>query len=81
MSLFSFGGIKVATAFGGGIATVRHRPTLAWMRDRQARYPVQSSLDYLKRVLKYAAVPRRAPRAAPEHPPRLRWRCHSTCQG
>ena len=56
MSLFSFGGIKVATAFGGGIATVRNPGVLNEMRALQGSYAVQSRWDYLKRVIKYSAV-------------------------
>lgn len=56
LSLFSFGGIKVSTAFGGGIATVRNAAVLREMRAIQSEYPVQSRWDYLKRILKYSAV-------------------------
>ena len=46
----------MATAFGGGIATVRNPGILHSMRGVQRSYPVQSRLDYLKRICKYSAV-------------------------
>eukprot|EP00743_Colponemidia_sp_Colp-15_P005348 GILK01005750.1.p1 GENE.GILK01005750.1~~GILK01005750.1.p1 ORF type:complete len:424 (+),score=54.88 GILK01005750.1:45-1316(+) len=52
LSLFSFGTIKVATAFGGGMATVRDAETLARMRSLNMRYPIQSRASYAKKVLK-----------------------------
>lgn len=53
VSLFSFGTIKTATALGGAIARVRSDELLAAMRQRQARYELQSRAAYLGRVLKY----------------------------
>ena len=56
VTIFSFGPIKTATALGGGMLAVRHPELLRKMRQRQDCYPVQSRVDYLKRVLKYAAL-------------------------
>lgn len=53
VSLFSFGTIKTASALGGALARVRNPELLAAMRERHARYGVQSSATYLSRVLKY----------------------------
>ncbi|CAM9833492.1 unnamed protein product, partial [Sphacelaria rigidula] len=49
---FSFGVIKRATAFGGGIVRILNADILSAMRREEAQYPAQSALTYLRRVLK-----------------------------
>lgn len=56
VSMFSFGNIKTATALGGGVLRVRNAQTLTRMRELQAKYPVQSRLSYLQRLLKYSVL-------------------------
>lgn len=56
VSFFSFGTIKTASALGGALARVRNPELLAAMRDRHARYRVQSRATYLGRVLKYMVL-------------------------
>jgi dTDP-4-amino-4,6-dideoxygalactose transaminase len=52
VALFSFGLIKTATAIQGGILRVPDEAVRTRMRAVQARWPVQSRRDYLRRVLK-----------------------------
>jgi perosamine synthetase len=56
VAMFSFGPIKTATALGGGVMRVRDPELLRRMRERQADYPLQGRLAYLRRVLKYAML-------------------------
>ncbi len=56
VSFFSFGTIKTATALGGALARVRNGELLAGMRQRQARYDVQSRAAYLGRIVKYVLL-------------------------
>ena len=56
LSLFSFGGIKHATGFGGGVTIVRNRGLLKKMRDRQLTYPVYSRWMFFKRLARYFIV-------------------------
>ena len=56
VAMFSFGPIKTATALGGAVFRVRDRKLLDQMRRRQARYPMQGRLAYLRRLLKYAML-------------------------
>lgn len=56
VSFFSFGTIKTATALGGALARVRNGELLAGMRQRQARYDLQSRAAYLGRVVKYVLL-------------------------
>ncbi|CAN0443011.1 unnamed protein product [Ectocarpus sp. 12 AP-2014] len=55
-AFFSFGVIKRATAFGGGIARIRDAQVLSGkscpMLREEAEYPSQSAAAYLRRVLK-----------------------------
>lgn len=51
--LFSFGPIKTATALGGAIARVRSQELRARMLELQNGYAMQSSLEYLQRLIKY----------------------------
>jgi dTDP-4-amino-4,6-dideoxygalactose transaminase len=53
-TVLSFGPIKTATAFGGGVIIVRNPVVLARMKAIHARYPVQSSSVYLKKILRYS---------------------------
>jgi perosamine synthetase len=53
-SLFSFGPIKTVTALGGAVVRVRDATLRARMAGLQRKYPVQSRLAYLRRLLKYA---------------------------
>lgn len=55
-SLFSFGTIKTATALGGACLQVRDPQLLCDLRARQAAYPVQRRMTYLRRLLKYALL-------------------------
>ncbi|CAM9690541.1 unnamed protein product [Ectocarpus sp. 13 AM-2016] len=51
-AFFSFGVIKRATTFGGGIARIRDAQVLSAMLREEAEYPSQSAAAYLRRVLK-----------------------------
>ncbi|MDP8937397.1 MAG: DegT/DnrJ/EryC1/StrS family aminotransferase, partial [Actinomycetota bacterium] len=55
-SLFSFGPIKTATAFGGGLVRVRDPGVLAGMRRMQATWPVQTRAAFARRVARFAAL-------------------------
>ena len=55
-SLFSFGPIKTATAFGGGLVRVRDPGVLARMRQLQATWPVQTRAAFAGRVARSAAL-------------------------
>ncbi|MCH7715601.1 MAG: DegT/DnrJ/EryC1/StrS aminotransferase family protein [Gemmatimonadetes bacterium] len=56
VAMFSFGPIKTATAFGGGLLRVRDANLLARMRQRQQEYAVQPTGAYAARLLKYAVL-------------------------
>lgn len=56
VSLFSFGPLKTATAFAGGILTARDLGLLARLRAEHERWPRQSSWDYFKRLCKYSTL-------------------------
>lgn len=56
LSLFSFGPIKYFTAFGGAIAKVRNTATFEKMERLYESYPLQTHMEYLKKVLKYSLV-------------------------
>ncbi|CAH0047578.1 unnamed protein product [Clonostachys solani] len=56
VSMFSFGPIKTCTSLAGGIVTVRVPQLLDAMRGIQSGYPNYRDTDYLKRILKYAAM-------------------------
>ncbi|CAM9847780.1 unnamed protein product, partial [Pylaiella littoralis] len=51
-AFFSFGVIKRATALGGGVARIRDAAVLSAMLREEAEYPVQSTVTYLRRVVK-----------------------------
>ncbi len=55
-SLFSFGPIKTATAFGGGVIRVRDPRLRSVMRATQTDYPVQYHRSHLVRLLKYGLL-------------------------
>ncbi len=55
-SLFSFGPIKTATAFGGGLARVRDPAVAARMRRLQGAWPTQTRRAYAGRVLRCGAL-------------------------
>lgn len=56
LTLFSFGVIKTATAFGGGLARVADTKLLVRMRALAAAQPVQPRGEYLQKCLKYGLV-------------------------
>ena len=56
VALFSFGPIKTATAFGGGMARVADARVLARMRAVAAEWPEQPRAQYLWKVLKYGLL-------------------------
>ena len=53
LTLFSFGPIKIATAFGGALARVRQPDVGAAMRAMQEQEAVQPTREYARRVLVY----------------------------
>ena len=53
-SVLSFGPIKTATAFGGGVIIVRNSGLLSKMKAIHAKYPIQHNSTYLKKVLRYS---------------------------
>jgi perosamine synthetase len=53
-TVISFGPIKTATAFGGGIIIVRNEKILSKIRAIQSSYPMQSSKLYFKKLIKYS---------------------------
>jgi perosamine synthetase len=55
-SLFSFGPIKTATAFGGGLVRVAEPRLLARMRALHEAWPVQGRVSYARRVARCAAL-------------------------
>jgi len=55
-SLFSFGPIKTATAFGGGLVRVSDPGVLAQMRRLQATWPVQTRAAFTRRVLRFGVL-------------------------
>ncbi len=56
LALFSFGPIKTATAFGGGLARVPKEDVRAEMRRRASQMPEQSRYEYLLRLLKFGGL-------------------------
>lgn len=56
ISLFSFGPLKAATAFGGALARVRDAATRREMRRLLRLYPVQPTSEYLRRLLLYGLL-------------------------
>ena len=56
VSMFSFGPIKTATAFGGGVFRVADPRVLSRMQSLHAEYPVQGRGSYLKRFAKYSVL-------------------------
>jgi dTDP-4-amino-4,6-dideoxygalactose transaminase len=53
--MFSFGTIKTATAFGGGVFLVNDAALLARLAERHARWPMQRTSTYAKRLVKFGA--------------------------
>lgn len=51
VTLYSFGMIKTATAFGGGLILCKHNSLMDRLRSRQQLLPVQSTASYIKRIL------------------------------
>ncbi|MEM9162036.1 MAG: DegT/DnrJ/EryC1/StrS family aminotransferase [Cyanobacteria bacterium P01_F01_bin.4] len=56
VSLFSFGPIKTATALAGGILQFREISLCDAVREQQDRWPIQSRLRFLSRILKYSLL-------------------------
>lgn len=56
LSLFSFGPLKTATAFGGGLAFVRDAKLAVAMRDIDRRDPMQPTGEFCRRVLALGAL-------------------------
>jgi dTDP-4-amino-4,6-dideoxygalactose transaminase len=56
LALFSFGPIKNATAFGGGLARVPDRETRDAMRRLRSLQPVQPAREYGLRLIKFGAI-------------------------
>src|SRR5690349_14416777 len=56
ISMFSFGPIKIVTAFGGALIRVKDPDIRAKMRELHASYMIQARSEYLKKILKYALV-------------------------
>ena len=56
LTLFSFGPMKIATAFGGAIARVRQPQLRAEMTALLERDQVQATSEYLRRVLLYGVL-------------------------
>ncbi|GLD95312.1 hypothetical protein PINS_up003956 [Pythium insidiosum] len=56
VSMFSFGTIKNATAFGGALIRVKNADILEEMKRRETRYPSRSTSFFIKRLLKYGAL-------------------------
>jgi perosamine synthetase len=56
LSLFSFGSIKIATAFGGAMVRVKDAHTLKEMRRIHDTYPVLSRMSFLKKVCRNTAL-------------------------
>ena len=54
LALFSFGPIKHHTAFGGAIAKIRSKDLYEKMSRRYDGDPIQSHVEYLKKIIKYA---------------------------
>lgn len=53
--MFSFGTIKTATAFGGGVFLVKDAALLARLATRHATWPMQRTGAYAQRLLKFSA--------------------------
>ncbi len=56
ISMYSFGTIKTATAFGGAVLVVKDEALLQKMRDAQATYPVMGTRVFGVKLLKYIAL-------------------------
>ncbi len=56
MSLFSFGGIKRYTSFGGALAFIRGKSLFTRMEEIQNSYPVQKKREVFRKVYKIIAV-------------------------
>lgn len=56
LTFFSFGPMKIATAFGGAVVRVRHGQLRDQMAALLERDPVQPTSEYLRRVLLYGVL-------------------------
>jgi dTDP-4-amino-4,6-dideoxygalactose transaminase len=56
VSMFSFGPLKTATAFGGAVLYARNQDVLRKVRERQLSWPVQRRRVYLGRLLKFLVL-------------------------
>ena len=56
LALFSFGPIKTATAFAGGLARVRDEAVRDEMRRLAAAMPIQSRADQFRRLIKFGLI-------------------------
>ncbi|KAI8502393.1 hypothetical protein Bbelb_199810 [Branchiostoma belcheri] len=56
ISFFSFGVIKPSTAFGGSILKIKDSQLFTAMSEAYSQYPTQSSVEYLKKLLKYSVA-------------------------
>lgn len=56
VSMFSFGPIKTFTALGGAILRFKDHVLLEAVRERQATYPLQQRLAFVRRVLLFAVL-------------------------
>ena len=56
LSLFSFGPLKTATSWAGGMMRVRDPALFARLQSDHERWPCQSRLDYFNRLSKYGTM-------------------------
>ncbi|XP_066263544.1 uncharacterized protein [Branchiostoma lanceolatum] len=56
IAFFSFGVIKPSTAFGGSILKIKDSELFSSMNEAYSLYPTQSSLEYLRKLLKYSVA-------------------------
>jgi len=54
--MFSFGPIKYATAWQGALSRYRDREVMLSVRRIQTSFPKQTSLEYMKRAIKYSLL-------------------------
>ena len=56
VALFSFGPLKTASAFAGGVVRVKDAELCARMKANHERWPVQSRVDYFNRLCKFGTL-------------------------
>jgi dTDP-4-amino-4,6-dideoxygalactose transaminase len=56
VAMFSFGPLKTSTALGGALLTVRDPALRQRLKALQSDYPVQSTRDYAKRLLRFLVL-------------------------